>query len=84
MRQFFLLQNKLTRKNSFHRKVIDDFKQLNKSTSATKIQIGKSYKFPYIDKLSLNPCQLHKGADTIVKVKPSTSVSIALYHVYYH
>ncbi|EEK48920.1 hypothetical protein bcere0002_41400 [Bacillus cereus ATCC 10876] len=27
-------------------KVIDDFKQLNKSTSATKIQIGKSYKFP--------------------------------------
>jgi len=27
-------------------KVIDDFKQLNKSTSATKIQIGKTYKFP--------------------------------------
>ncbi|PFN07640.1 MULTISPECIES: hypothetical protein [Bacillus cereus group] len=27
-------------------KVIDDFKQLNKNTSATKIQIGKSYKFP--------------------------------------
>ncbi|EEK77156.1 hypothetical protein bcere0009_39900 [Bacillus cereus R309803] len=27
-------------------KVIDDFKQLNKSTTATKIQIGKSYKFP--------------------------------------
>ena len=27
-------------------KVIDDFKELNKSTSATKIQIGKSYKFP--------------------------------------
>ncbi|EEM94462.1 hypothetical protein bthur0013_42600 [Bacillus thuringiensis IBL 200] len=27
-------------------KVIDDFKLLNKSTSATKIQIGKSYKFP--------------------------------------
>ncbi|MCU5703080.1 hypothetical protein OCF67_02430 [Bacillus wiedmannii] len=27
-------------------KIIDDFKQLNKSTSATKIQIGKSYKFP--------------------------------------
>ena len=26
-------------------KVIDDFKQLNKSTSATKIQIGKTYKF---------------------------------------
>ncbi|MBK5489539.1 hypothetical protein JFT95_19040 [Bacillus sp. TH17] len=27
-------------------KVIDDFKQLNKNTSATKIQVGKSYKFP--------------------------------------
>ncbi|WP_410983634.1 hypothetical protein [Bacillus cereus] len=27
-------------------KVIGDFKQLNKNTSATKIQIGKSYKFP--------------------------------------
>ncbi|AXK20217.1 TPA: hypothetical protein ROY05_000798 [Bacillus toyonensis] len=27
-------------------KIIDDFKQLNKSTSATKIQIGKTYKFP--------------------------------------
>ncbi|PEB43185.1 hypothetical protein [Bacillus pseudomycoides] len=27
-------------------KVIDDFKQLNKNTSSTKIQIGKSYKFP--------------------------------------
>ena len=27
-------------------KVIDDFKQLNKNTSATKIQLGKSYKFP--------------------------------------
>ncbi|MEN1934790.1 hypothetical protein AAIE21_04085 [Paenibacillus sp. 102] len=27
-------------------KVIDDFKQLNKNTSTTKIQIGKSYKFP--------------------------------------
>ncbi|KEK26209.1 hypothetical protein [Bacillus gaemokensis] len=27
-------------------KVIDDFKQLNKSASSTKIQIGKSYKFP--------------------------------------
>ncbi|PGB03702.1 hypothetical protein [Bacillus toyonensis] len=27
-------------------KVIDDFKQLNKSTSAAKIQIGKTYKFP--------------------------------------
>lgn len=27
-------------------KVIDDFKQLNTNTSATKIQIGKSYKFP--------------------------------------
>lgn len=27
-------------------RVIDDFKQLNKSTSATKIQIGKTYKFP--------------------------------------
>lgn len=27
-------------------KVIDDFKQLNKNASATKIQVGKSYKFP--------------------------------------
>jgi hypothetical protein len=27
-------------------KVIDDFKQLNKDTAATKIQVGKSYKFP--------------------------------------
>lgn len=27
-------------------KVIDDFKQLNKNTPATKIQVGKSYKFP--------------------------------------
>ncbi|MGG0204791.1 hypothetical protein [Bacillus mycoides] len=27
-------------------KVIDDFKQLNKNTSATKVQVGKSYKFP--------------------------------------
>ena len=27
-------------------KVIDDFKQLNKNTPATKIQLGKSYKFP--------------------------------------
>ncbi|MFK4466898.1 hypothetical protein [Bacillus sp. RC252] len=27
-------------------KVINDFKQLNKNTSATKIQVGKSYKFP--------------------------------------
>ncbi|MBO1626518.1 hypothetical protein [Bacillus arachidis] len=26
--------------------VIDDFKQLNTNTSSTKIQIGKSYKFP--------------------------------------
>ena len=26
--------------------VIADFKQLNKNTSSTKIQIGKSYKFP--------------------------------------
>ncbi|VXB38595.1 hypothetical protein BACI71_110341 [Bacillus mycoides] len=39
---------------------------------------------PYINKQSLNPCQLHKGADTIVKVKPSTLVSIALSHTYYH
>ncbi|WP_459499419.1 hypothetical protein [Bacillus sp. C1] len=27
-------------------KVIDDFKQLNKNTAATKIQIGNPYKFP--------------------------------------
>ena len=27
-------------------KVIDDFKQLNQNTPSTKIQIGKSYKFP--------------------------------------
>ncbi|EMA6341613.1 hypothetical protein ACO11K_001463 [Bacillus cytotoxicus] len=27
-------------------KVINDFKRLNKETTSTKIQIGKSYKFP--------------------------------------
>ncbi len=45
--RFFPLQKLINKKKiPSIEKVIDDFKQLNKNTPATKIQLGKSYKFP--------------------------------------